>query len=148
MRLAEAGYREDRPFGLVVTGEAEFWSDALQRIVGPSFLRTYNARSGDELLDVVRSGRADAAVLDESAEWELDVMKILRMIRRLNEALPVVVVTQRTDRRTLEDALRLTAFSVVARPLEIEEMLRQIQRMMDRLDAMLRNEVEGPGTRD
>jgi len=50
----------------------------------------------------------------------------------------VVVLTTRTDRRWLEDALRLTAFSVVIKPLGLEELLRQIQRMMHRLDEMLR----------
>ena len=52
----------------------------------------------------------------------------------------MVVVTAHTERRWLEDALRLTAFSVVVRPLELEELLRQIQRMMARLEQMLREE--------
>jgi DNA-binding NtrC family response regulator len=126
------------PFGLVVTGEAEVWQDALQQIVGPEWLRTYQVRCGNELLQVVKSGVADAAVLDDRAHLGLDVMHILRMIRRVDSALPVVVVTTGVDRRTLENALRLTAFSVVARPLELEELLRQIRRMMVRLDQMLR----------
>ena len=59
------------------------------------------------------------------------------MIRRLDAVLPVVVLTTRRDRRWLEHALRLAAFSVVVKPLELEELLRQIQRMMVRMDAML-----------
>jgi DNA-binding NtrC family response regulator len=60
------------------------------------------------------------------------------MIRRLDADLPVVVVTARRDRRLLQDALRLAAFSVVVKPLQLEELLRQIQRMMIRLDELLR----------
>jgi len=60
------------------------------------------------------------------------------MIRRVNAVLPVVVVTSRSDRRLLQEALRLTAFSVVTRPLALEELLRQIHRMMIHLDQMLR----------
>jgi len=89
----------------------------------------------------VESGDADAAVLDEDANWEQDVLQVLRMVRRLDRALPVVVVTSHTERRWLESALRLAAFSVVAKPLELENLLRQIQRMMQRLDAMLRGDV-------
>jgi DNA-binding NtrC family response regulator len=121
-----------------VTGEAEVWQEALERIVGPEWLRTYPVSGGRELLKVVQSGLADAAVVDDKAQLGLDVMQILRMIRRLNSALPVVVVTGQVDRRTLESALRLAAFSVVRRPLELEELLRQIRRMMIRLDEMLR----------
>lgn len=130
----------EKPLGLVVTGQAEYWLDALEQIVGPRLLVTYKVDSGDELLDVVRSGSVDAAVLDDSAQWSLDVLVLLRMIRRLNSLLPVVVVTEHRERRWLEDALRLTAFSVVTRPLALEELLRQIQRMMVRIDTMLREE--------
>jgi len=126
------------PFSLLVTGEAEGWLPALHKIVAPQFLVARQVRDDRELLDAVETGGADAAVLDDSAEWAMDVLRLLRMIRRVNDTLPVVVVTGRRDRHWLEDALRLAAFSVVTRPLHLEELLRQIQRMMTRLDEMLR----------
>jgi len=133
--------QRESPMGLVVTGEAEAWQRALEVIVGPRWLLTYQVRGGDELFEVVESGLADAAVLDEDADWGVDVLHVLRMVRRLDAALPVVVVTRRTDRRWLESALQLTAFSVVVKPLELEELLRQIRRIMIRLERILR---EGP----
>lgn len=131
----------DRPFGLVVTGEAENWRPVLDMIVGPRWLITYQARSDHEVLEVVRAGVADAAVLDDSAELGMEALQLLRLIRRMDAMLPVVVVTPRhPERRWLEDALRLTAFSVVTGPLELEELLRQIQRMMSRLNQVLRED--------
>ncbi len=126
------------PLSLVVTGEAETWQNAIQQIVGPQWLTTHRVSSDRELLEVVESGQADAAVLDDETDWNLDVMRLLRMIRRINEALPVVVVTQHRDRVYLENALRLAAFSVVVKPLALEDLLRQIHRIMDRLNHMLR----------
>ena len=128
------------PFSLVVTGEAEFYSSALEKIVGPQWIRTYDVSSDRELLSVVEAGEADAAVLDDSAGWAVDVLHLLRMIRRLDSMLPVVVVTTHRDRLYLENALRLAAFSVVVRPLQLEQLLRQIHRIMTRLDAALRNQ--------
>ncbi|MFA6135293.1 MAG: response regulator [Phycisphaerae bacterium] len=145
--MVTTSHQRGTPFSLVVSGEAESWLPALERIVGPKFLVTYQVRNDHQLLEVVHAGLADAAVLDESAPWTVDVIHLLRMIRRMNERLPVVVVTSRSDRHLLEDALRLAAFSVVTRPLALEELLRQIQRMMLRLDQMLR-EQQGPGTRE
>ena len=130
--------RHRMPLNLVVTGEAESWLPALEMIVGGAYLAPRRVQSDRELLQVVSAGDADAAVLDDAAAWQLDVLHLLRMIRRVNRTLPVVVVTGRRDRHWLEDALRLAAFSVVTRPLELEELLRQIQRMMHRLDEMLR----------
>jgi len=128
-----------QPLGLVVTGEAEWWLPALEQIVSPSLLKPFQVNGDGELLDAVRSGQAHAAVLDDEAHWSVDVLKLLRMIRHLDAALPVVVVTRRQDSRLLEDALRLAAFSVVVKPLALEELLRQIQRMMARIDRMLRD---------
>lgn len=135
-------YNKKAPFGLVVTGEAELWLEALELIVGPDVLVPYKVSNDHELLEVVESGIADAAVLDDEASWAVDVLKLLRMIRRLDDSLPVVVVTARTDRRLLEDALGLAAYSVVAKPLELEELLRQIFGMMRRLEQLLHGEEE------
>jgi DNA-binding NtrC family response regulator len=126
-----------KPFDLVVTGEAEDWMAALGKIVGPRWLRPRRVRSDHELLEVVRTRSADAAVLDDAGGWDIDVLKLLRMIRQLDAALPVVVVTAHTDRKWLEDALRLAAFSVVVKPLELEELLRQVHGIMCRLNRVL-----------
>ena len=71
------------PFGLVVTGEAESWLLAVEQIVGPNVVVPYKVNDNKELLEVVRSGVADAAVLDDEADWQMDILQILRMIRRL-----------------------------------------------------------------
>ncbi len=136
--MAAAVEKNRLPLGLVVTGEAESWRPALEQIVGPRWVRPYHATGRRGLLDLVESGLADAAVLDDDADWSIDVLRMLRMIRRLDAMLPVVVITGVRDRRWLESALRLEVFSVVVRPLALEELLRQIQRMMLRLDRTLR----------
>ena len=137
MVAAVARRRRSSPFTLVVSGEAGEYVDALAKIIGPHWLETYMARSDQEVLQLVRAGRADAVVLDEEAA-ELELLKLLRIIRRLNQAMLVVLLTGRADRRWLEEALRLAAFSVVSKPLQLEELLLQIHRMMSRLDAALR----------
>ena len=129
---------EQDPLELVVTGEAESWLPALGKIVGPRWLHTRRVRSDHELLEVVRFGQADAAVLDDESPWDIDVLRLLRLIRQLDAALPVVVVTARRDRRWMEDALRLRAFSVVVKPLELEPLLQQIHGIMLRLSRVLR----------
>jgi DNA-binding NtrC family response regulator len=129
----------ESPLNLVVTGEAESWMPALGQIVNPQWLSVRRVNSDNELLHVIQAGQADAAVLDEAGGWEQDVLNLLRMIRRLDEQLPVVVLTGHTDRRWLENALRLAAFSVVVKPLELEELLRQIHGIMLRLHRQLRD---------
>ena len=128
------------PFGLVVSGEAGTWLPALEQIVGSKLLVAYKVNGDNELLEVIHAGVADAVVLDDAVDWSLDVLELLRVIRRLDAMLPVVIVTEHRERHWLEDALRLAVFSVVARPLALEELLRQIQRMMERIDSALRED--------
>jgi len=132
--------RGGRPLNLVVTGEAESWLPALETIVGPRYLLAHRVVGDRELLEIVSGHAADAAVLDDAVDWQLDVLRMLRMIRRLDRMLPVVVVTGRPDRHWMETALDLAAFSVVTRPLALEVLLRQIRRLMERLDEALRQE--------
>jgi len=137
MVAVRASQDTSQPFGLVVSGEAGEYADALRKIVGPKLLETYSVRRDRELLELVREGVPDAVVLDDEAV-EAEALKLLRAIRRLDALLPVVLVTVRTDRRWLEQALRLAAFSVVVKPLRLEELLVQVHRIMVRLDFLLR----------
>jgi len=141
--MVAAPYKTRQPLQLAVSGEAETWLPALERIVGRRWVCPRLVRDERELLAVVGAGRVDAAVLDDEAEWALDVLQLLRLVRQLNALLPVVVVTRHSDRRWLENALRLAVFSVVTKPLQLEELLRQIQRMMSRVDARLREDTPG-----
>jgi DNA-binding NtrC family response regulator len=125
------------PLGLVVSGEAGEYIEALRLIVGPRWLATYPVRRDEEVLELAQMGVADGVVLDEAAT-ETNPLRLLRMIHRLNETMLVVILTRRSDRRLLEEALRLAAFSVVQKPLRLEELLFQIHRMMVRLEATLR----------
>ena len=127
------------PFGLVVSGEAGEYADALSQIVGPQLLMTYKVDSDGEVIHLVQAGLADAVVLDEAVA-EIDVLALLRMIHSLNEAMLVVLLTGVTDRLRLAEALRLAAFSVVTKPLRLEELLVQIHRMMVRIDTTIRRD--------
>jgi DNA-binding response OmpR family regulator len=136
--VAQAARQARRgPFALAISGEAGAYADALNLIIGPAWLETLLPRGDDEVLDLVQAGRVDAVVLDEAAS-RLEPLRLLRMIRRVNQAMLVVLLKASPDRRWLEEALRLTAFSVVTKPLELEELLFQIYRMMRRLDSALR----------
>ena len=128
----------ERPFRLVVTGEAEDWLPALSTLIAPEYVELQRVDDDRELMDVVQSRGADAAVLDDQVKWAIDGLKLLRMIRRFDQSLPVVVVTRHGDSRFLQSALKLRAYSVVRAPLEFEQLVRQIHGMMIRMDRMLR----------
>ena len=127
-----------RHLRLVLTGEAGDYVDALDRIVGPGLIETYRVRRPAEMLELVRVGVPDAVVIDPEGV-HVDALKLLRTIRQVNQGLLVVLLTGRMDRRLLEEALRLAAFSVLAKPLQLEQLLVQVHRMMIRMNIALRH---------
>jgi len=130
----------DRPFRLVVTGEAESWLPALAQLIGPKYVQPHKVSDNNELLSIVRARQTDAAVLDDQVDWGLDVLRVLRRIRRLDAQIPVVVVTGHRDQRYLQSALELRAYSVIARPLALEQLLQQIHGMMVHLERIIRED--------
>lgn len=126
--------------GLVVSGDAGRHVEILRTLLGPHLVDMYNAGDVTELLAIVQRGRADVAIID-SDRGEEEVLKALRMIRRVNAAMPVVLVTGRVTRRFMEGALRLEAFSIVHKPVEREDLLIQLQRILQRL---ARDRQKGP----
>ena len=137
--VASASQSERRgSFRLVLSGEAGDYVEALDRIVGPGLIQTFRAERPNDVLAIVHAGLGDAVVLDQES-MRIDPLRLLRSIRRVNQSMQVVILTGRlVDRRWLEEALRLAAFSVVAKPLGLEQLLFQVHRMMQRMDIVLK----------
>lgn len=120
-----------RPLGLVISGETRRHVEVLRKLLGPELVSMLDAGDMAELLGIVQHGAADAVVVD-SDRGDQELLRILRMIRRVDWALPVILVAREVSRRFLEGALRLEAFSVAHKPLEREDLLIQLQRIMER----------------
>ncbi len=135
-------HSSETPFRLVVTGQAEDWAPALSRLIGPRYMALQRVHSNRDLMDAVQSHQVDAAVVDDQTDWGGDGLKLLRMIRRIDVNLPVVIVTRHHDRQFLQSALQLKAYSVVTAPLGFEQLLRQVYGMMQRMEQALREELD------
>ena len=139
---------EDRPHA------AEHWTTQLPRLLAPQGVAAYVARSGREAIDLAERVQLHAAVIDLSTplgddEHDPDVhhgssdprspagIWLLELFRRLPNQPPVVVVrgpavSARQFDRLMREALRLDAFSVVNKPVDLEQMLAVFRRLIDR----------------
>ena len=140
MVAAAIEHKRSGPFSLITSGEANEYADTVSRIVGPRLIETFTVDTEDEMLGMVRAGLADAIILDEAVS-QVSPLSLLQMIRSLDESLLVVLLTSQADPRRLTEAMKLTAFSVVIKPLVLEELLLQIHRMMKRLETRLRKSM-------
>lgn len=120
------------------------WADQLPRLLEPQGVRTIRATSVDEAVEVIEHVSIHAALVDlatpmgeQRSPLETGGLKLLRVIRRLRPTPPAVVVRgrifdRRTDDRVLSEALKLEAFSVLDQPVELEQVLETLRRLLQR----------------
>lgn len=91
------------------------------------------ARSGQEGLDLARTHRVDAIVLDLMLP-EVDGLEVLRQLRKDPELakVPVVITSARARPTTKEEASRLGADRYLTKPYRKAELLDVIASLLDR----------------
>ncbi|MFP4145112.1 MAG: response regulator [Phycisphaeraceae bacterium] len=149
----------------------EHWTRQLPRLLEPHGVQAFVARSGREALDLASEQEMHAALIDvltppdparSASQRGPGGLWLLEVLRRMPQRPPAVLVasqqlTPNQVQRLLNQALRLGAFSVVDRPMELENLLAIIRRLLDRRYAgnwpgpdphSDTNEFENPGLRD
>ena len=128
---------------------SEHWTQQLARLLSPQGVHTLLVRSGHEAIELAERLPVHAAVLDlgtprsarqggsASSDAEPGGLWLLELMRRLPNRPPVVLLRQpalsrRQAERILAEALRLGAFSVLEKPVGIEQVLTVFRRLVDR----------------
>ena len=144
---------QDRPHA------PEHWTSQFPRLLEPQGVVAYVARSGREAMDLTAQYEIHAAVVDwgtplgENGTGRAGAVNqpsvpsgsananagtwLLELFRRLPNRPPVVLVrgpaySQRQLDRLMHEALKLGAFSVVNKPVDLEQMLTVFRRLIDR----------------
>lgn len=131
---------------------ADRWTDQLPRLLEPQGVHAIRAADVDEAVRAIEAQPIHAAVVDLRLPLTPGVdnnagntkdkssgggLKLLRVIQRLDPAPPAVIVRgrrfdDRTDNRVLTEALKLDAFSVLDQPVELEQLLDTLRRLIQR----------------
>jgi len=84
------------------------------------------ASNGEEAIDLVKSARPDLMLLDVIMPG-MDGFEVLEKLRAFSE-LPVIVISARSENG--EKALSLGANDFLAKPLDVDEMVRKIRGLL------------------
>lgn len=141
-------------FNLLLTQDrshaGEHWTIQLPRLLRPHQVRAYIARSADEALAVAEQVQVHAALIDlgtppgnrrsaprANRPGQVEGLWLIELFRRLPHCPPMVVIQnsaheRRMLDRAMHDALRLGAFSVLRKPVEMEQILSVLSRLIER----------------
>jgi two-component system copper resistance phosphate regulon response regulator CusR len=84
------------------------------------------AERGDEALELARSDRFDLVILDLGLPG-MDGFDVLREFRRVNERVPVVILTARENVRDTVAGLEGGADDYITKPFRFQELLARIR---------------------
>lgn len=120
----------EAPSLLITDDDAEFRA-TLREVFQPRGFRTLLAGDGEEALEIVRSQPVHLLLLDVHMP-KLGGLETLRAVRRFRAMLPCILMSARLDQMILEQARREHAFSVLAKPITLEQLTSTVRRALER----------------
>jgi CheY-like chemotaxis protein len=106
---------------LLITDDDPAFRETLQGVFEPQGFRTLLAGDGEEALGIVRREKVHLVLLDMHMP-KLTGLETLRRVRQLRAILPCILLSADLDELIVEQALRLHAFSVLAKPVTRREI--------------------------
>ncbi|MFQ5462169.1 MAG: hypothetical protein ACE5E5_06025 [Phycisphaerae bacterium] len=92
-------------------------------------LTVCRTHTGKDTIARVEQGGLSAAVVCGD-DVGMDGLSVLRIIRSIDDVLPCWLVTTRPSRQVLEAALALRVTSVITHPLDEEDLLGALRRVL------------------
>lgn len=113
---------------LIVDDNAEL-AQNLGEVLELDGVRVRLAHSGEEAMRVLEADEFQGVVTDVRMPG-CDGVALLRYVKHRKPQVPVVIITAYAHERTLEDAVRAGASTVLAKPLDIDRFRTTVATLM------------------
>jgi two-component system NtrC family response regulator len=129
---------------LVVDDEPNYLI-VLSELLRDEGFEVYTAQSGQEALPVLHNADLDLMISDMKMPG-MDGIQLLEHSKKINRDLPVILITAYAEVEKAVEAMRLGAFTYLAKPFSNEELLASVQKAIEHYDLVreikrLRDEV-------
>lgn len=95
----------------------------LKRILSAEGAEILAAQRGAQALEIARRTRLDLVILDVRLP-DVSGLEVLRRVRRIDEVVPVIMVTSYGSAETVKASMRLGAFDYLTKPFDNQEVRR------------------------
>ena len=113
----------------VLVSDADWaWPEAVRTIFMPRGINALLATEANDVLDIIEQRRIHTAIVDMDSE-RLSGLGTIKIIRSHYPLLPCILVARIAGRELLSDALELDVFSVITKPVDMEILLGQLNRL-------------------
>ena len=113
----------------VLTCEANWaWPWAFENIFRPRGVNLLVAESPNDFVNVMKQKRIHAAIMDMDVK-KPDCLATIRIVRMNQPGLPCILLSSEVCQRLLDRALQLDVFSVLDKPVDMELLRQQLDRL-------------------
>lgn len=117
------------PVRILVADDEEVMLEVLQRFLGAKGYQVLTARDGREALEVFHSQACDLIITDMRMP-HLDGLQLLGAVKEVNPRMPVIFISGYGDAETVVAALKTGAENFLAKPLDLEQLLRVVKQTL------------------
>jgi DNA-binding NtrC family response regulator len=116
---------------VLLANEQEGWHQTVRHLLEPQGVETISARSGREALRLIESRPVHVAVLDQQMP-QLGGLQVVKLMRELENAPPAILLASDLSSALLREALGMHVFSVLSKPVDFNQLLDVLARVLRR----------------
>jgi DNA-binding NtrC family response regulator len=116
---------------VLLANEQEGWHQTVRGLLEPQGVQTLSARSGREALRMIESQPIHVAVLDQQMP-QLGGLQVIKLMRELRQAPPAILLASQLSSHLLNEALGMHVFTVLAKPVDFNQLLDALARVLRR----------------
>jgi two-component system response regulator PilR (NtrC family) len=136
--MAAAPPTTRRAASILVVDDEEIMREILEALLTREGYHVRLASSGEEGLDLARSMPFDAAIVDVMMPG-IDGIETLQELRKLDDELPVLMITAFASVETAIAAMKLGAFDYVTKPFKNDEVMVVVRNALERRQLVAEN---------
>jgi two-component system response regulator QseB len=125
--MAERTTREEPGAGLLIVEDDPRIAAVLAKGLGKQGFESESVTTGSEAIARIEAGGIDLLLLDLGLP-DLDGLEVLRVLRERGVAVPVIVITSRTDPRDRATALELGVREYLTKPFAWADVWAAVRR--------------------
>ncbi len=104
----------------------EFLSNFLQR----KHIQVYQATNSDKALHIFRKEAPNLILLDINMPG-LDGFELLKIIRKEDKNVKIIMVTGNEDKASMKESLQLGADDYISKPLDLKDLHKRVSEILE-----------------
>ena len=117
----------------ILLGQAERnWEEIIANVFAPRGINSLVVRDAAEALDVLSNRYVHTAIVDMDTQRS-GGFGLVKVVRKYHPRLPFIMFSGSSERKELALALEFNVFSVIAKPVNIEILQDELNRLFKKM---------------